>query len=86
MYVYVYSSLDHLWTTGFYDPAGHWHPDRDFSTEEEATARVHWLNGGCRCHPSISVSDTIASDPPWRACLPTAQEIARMTQDRLRSR
>jgi len=54
VYVYVYSSLDDLWTTGFYDPSGTWHPERDCQTEDEAASRVHWLNGGCdnsNCRP-----------------------------------
>lgn len=35
-----------LWTVGFYDPAGKWHPDSDHGTREEAAQRVHYLNGG----------------------------------------
>lgn len=45
-WVYVYSRLDDLYTTGFYDPEGKWQPDRDCPTREEAAQRVHWLNGG----------------------------------------
>lgn len=35
-----------LWTVGFYDPSGKFHPESDHSTKEEAAARVHYLNGG----------------------------------------
>ena len=35
-----------LWTVGFYDPDGTWHPDSDYSTPKEAAERVHYLNGG----------------------------------------
>lgn len=45
MYVYIQSE-SHLWTTGFYDPKGEWHPDKDFERQEDAAERVAWLNGG----------------------------------------
>lgn len=45
MWVYVRSEPQ-LWTVGFYDPAGNWQPDSDWSTPQEAAERVHWLNGG----------------------------------------
>ena len=44
-YVYVQSEPA-LWTVGFYDPAGKWHPDGDFSDRDKARDRVHYLNGG----------------------------------------
>jgi hypothetical protein len=44
MYVYVQSEPG-LWTVGFYDPKGFWHPDSDHATQEEAAKRVAWLNG-----------------------------------------
>lgn len=34
-----------LWTVGFYDPEGEWHPDSDHETKEEAASRVAYLNG-----------------------------------------
>jgi hypothetical protein len=46
MYVYVYSQEDNLFTVGFYDPSGKWHPESDHALREEAAARVHYLNGG----------------------------------------
>lgn len=45
MYVYI-NSEPGLYTVGFYDPQGTWHPDADFATREEARQRVHFLNGG----------------------------------------
>ena len=45
-WVYIKSEPG-LYTVGFYDPSGTWHPSSDHSVEEEACARVHYLNGGC---------------------------------------
>jgi len=44
MYVYIQSEK-HLWTVGFYDPSGEWHPDSDYGSTEGAADRVSWLNG-----------------------------------------
>jgi len=44
-WVYIRSEPG-LWTVGFYDPEGKWHPDSDFDTSEKAAERVHYLNGG----------------------------------------
>ncbi len=38
-------SEPHLWTVGFYDPAGRWHAESDHASPDEAAARVHYLNG-----------------------------------------
>ncbi len=49
MYVYLESNQGngfYLFTVGFYDPSGNWHPESDHNTREEAAARVHYLNGG----------------------------------------
>lgn len=35
-----------LWTVGFYAPDGRWEPQTDHGSEDEAAARVHYLNGG----------------------------------------
>jgi hypothetical protein len=44
---YVYRSFEPgLWTVGFYDPSGKWHPESDHDSISEAAARVHYLNGG----------------------------------------
>jgi hypothetical protein len=34
-----------LWTVGFYDSIGNWHPESDYDTPEAAAERVHYLNG-----------------------------------------
>ncbi|MCK4521379.1 MAG: hypothetical protein KAU20_02310 [Nanoarchaeota archaeon] len=45
--MYVYKETDKgLWTVGFYDPDGKWHPESDFDKREEAADRVSFLNGG----------------------------------------
>lgn len=44
MYVYI-ESEHNLWTVGFYDPKGNWHPESDHDTKESAGNRVHFLNG-----------------------------------------
>lgn len=44
---YVYVESEHnLYTVGFYDPSGKWHPDSDHDSTESAASRVHYLNGG----------------------------------------
>ena len=44
---YVYKKTETwLWTVGFYDPQGEWHPESDHDTKEAAAERVAWLNGG----------------------------------------
>jgi hypothetical protein len=45
MYVYI-KSENYLWTVGFYDPKGNWHPDSDHESAESAAKRVNYLNGG----------------------------------------
>lgn len=45
MYVYI-KSESNLWTVGFYDPQGNWHPESDWGYKEDAQKRVHYLNGG----------------------------------------
>lgn len=35
-----------LWTVGFYDPSGTFHPESDHSDWQDAAKRVHYLNGG----------------------------------------
>jgi len=51
MWVYIQSEKPShdssgLWTVGFFDPSGVWHPESDHSSREEAAARVSYLNGG----------------------------------------
>jgi hypothetical protein len=45
MYVYIESEKG-LYTVGFYDPSGKWHPESDHGTRERAAKRVAYLNGG----------------------------------------
>lgn len=45
MYVYIESDPS-LYTVGFYDPDGKWHPESDWNNREDAANRVHFLNGG----------------------------------------
>jgi len=45
MYVYIESEKG-LWTVGFYDPQGKFHPENDFNDRDDAANRVHFLNGG----------------------------------------
>ena len=47
--MYVYKQTEPgLWTVGFYDPSGNWHPESDHDSSEKAAERVAWLNGGRR--------------------------------------
>lgn len=44
-WVYIQSEPT-LWTVGFYDPAGKFHPESDWNSPGDAAERVHYLNGG----------------------------------------
>ena len=44
MYVYIQSEPG-LFTVGFYDPDGNWHPHQDFGSRNEAADEVARLNG-----------------------------------------
>lgn len=35
------------WEVGYYTPSGIWISVSEHPSEEEAAARVHYLNGGC---------------------------------------
>ncbi|MBA1147405.1 hypothetical protein H0Z60_10090 [Ectothiorhodospiraceae bacterium WFHF3C12] len=47
--MYVYRKLrdgdNWLYTVGFFDPEGQWHPESDHLDPEIAATRVAWLNG-----------------------------------------
>lgn len=53
---YVYRFGDGCFTVGFYTPKGEWIPESDHETREQASDRVHWLNGGDKdgCHELAS--------------------------------
>lgn len=36
----------YVYTVGFYDPEGDFHPESDHESRDSAAARVHYLNGG----------------------------------------
>jgi len=45
--MYVYKQTETwLWTVGYYDPKGEWHPESDHDNAEDAAKRVAYLNGG----------------------------------------
>ena len=45
--MYVYKRTEpQLWTVGYYDPEGKFEAESDHSSIEEASERVHYLNGG----------------------------------------
>ncbi len=46
-FMWVYRRTESgLWTVGWWSPSREWNPDSDYSSKEEAAARVHYLNGG----------------------------------------
>lgn len=51
-YVYIESRSEELWTVGFYGPDG-WIPESDHDKQEDAAARVHYLNGGVNVEPIV---------------------------------
>lgn len=71
-YIYIQSDKGPLaiWTVGYEDHGGRWHPESDHRSEENAAARVHYLNGGqgsaeaeLRCIQSFFGVYEIAFDP-----------------------
>jgi len=58
MYVY-HDSEDGIYTVGFYDPNGKWHPESDQTSEDKAARRVHFLNGGSE---NINVDEIIGKE------------------------
>ena len=58
-YVYLRSEPG-LFTVGFFDPSGKWHPDNDYNDREEAARRVAWLNGSSVSFPR-NISEALNS-------------------------
>jgi len=52
-WVYIQTRPD-LWTVGFYDPQGKWHPESDHDTPMKAARWVHYLNGNSTIRARIS--------------------------------
>lgn len=48
-----------LYTVGFYDPSGKWHPDSDHTDQEKAAQRVAYLNGGQQLDPVAAANHEI---------------------------
>ena len=51
-YVYLKSEAG-LWTVGFYEPNGKWHPESDHSSAQTAADRVAVLNGAAARPASV---------------------------------
>ncbi len=51
MWVYIESEKQTVWTVGFYKPDGDWIPEGDHDSQQDAAARVHYLNGGNQWRP-----------------------------------
>ena len=45
MYVYLQPEPG-VFTVGFFNPQGVWHPESDHTSTDAAAARVNYLNGG----------------------------------------
>ena len=58
MYVYI-KSEPQLYTVGFYDPKGQWHPESDHPVKKEAEQHVAYLNGGKTDEQSIEDRGTL---------------------------
>lgn len=70
--MYVYKRTEPgLWTVGYYAPPhDRWSPESDHSSQEEAAARVHWLNGGGATVAPTTMSEaelTAKIDAAYRA-------------------
>jgi hypothetical protein len=61
-YVYI-KSEPHLFTVGFYDPKGKWHPDSDHTDREEAAKRVAYLNGNGATQPAPMFRSFVGGTP-----------------------
>ena len=64
-YVYIQSEPT-LWTVGFYDPKGEWHPDSDHEDREKAAERTAWLNGSRPTMPEHIIQALNEGDGVYR--------------------
>lgn len=46
MYVYISGYVAYQFTVGFYDPTGKFIVESHYETREDASKRIHYLNGG----------------------------------------
>lgn len=69
-YVYIQSE-PRLWTAGFYDPDGKFHPESDHGSRQDAAERAHYLNGG--------TSAALVDD--WRTQLTAANDETRAVRE-----
>jgi hypothetical protein len=85
-YVYIQSEPN-LWTVGFYDSMGNWHPESDFGDQGDAAARVHYLNGGAEdintdmleaCEALLEMWDDVADKIDWGSAFFDVSTIAKM--------
>jgi hypothetical protein len=73
MYVYKQTETNPaLFTVGFYAPNGEWEAESDHGTAEEASARVHYLNGGKEIDEKLKkvsqfLADQLANHSYWIA-------------------
>lgn len=65
MYVYI-KSEPQLWTVGFYDPQGRWHPESDHTDKEQAAERTAWLNGSRPTMPQSVIEALNSGDGVYR--------------------
>lgn len=65
MYVYI-KSEECLWTVGFYDPKGYWHPESDHADKEQAAERAAWLNGSRPTMPQSVIEALNSGDGVYR--------------------
>lgn len=57
MHVYRLNREDRLWTVGYFEPDGKWHPLRDYDNERAAMRLTNYLNGGEGDYPVKSFLD-----------------------------
>ena len=60
MWVYqtMWEGSNRIYSVGFYNPKGEWHPIQEYGREWEAQRLVHYLNGGNRGNERMGNSRT----------------------------